>query len=225
MKNPHKKRVLLIAGSAATAGAVAALVVGATFGLFSATTPGQTNKFTAGKVSLTQSATAKCNIKTMVPGDGTATYPATHKYRTNTNDATCTFKVKYTGSVPADLGLNVTIDGDGLYNSTATGLQVKISSTVTTVVYMTGTTLGGSATTGNAPTATNLLVGADVPPNSTVTVTVNYQLPEGAKNGFQTKSTTVDLMLHAVQYANNGTPVAVQACTTGKACAAITAWS
>ncbi len=83
----------------------------------------QTNKFTSGTVALTKTATAKCNISTMVPGDGTATYPATHAYRTNDNDATCTFTVKYTGSVPADLGLDVTILGSGLYDSTRQGCR------------------------------------------------------------------------------------------------------
>lgn len=218
----RRNRLLLIAGSLTALGAIAALGVGATFGLFSATAPGQTDKFTAGKVTLTQTASSACTVSHMAPGDGTAGYP--NPARTNPADATCTMTVKYTGTVPADLGLNVTLSGSGLYNSTATGLQLKVTDTGSTK-YMTGTTLGGAATTGVTPSASNLLIAANVSPTASYTFTVNYALPESAGNAFQTKTTTVNLKVHAVQYANNGAKATVTACAKGKKCTAITAWS
>ena len=57
MKMSLKKRFALGAAAVATVGAVATLVAGVTFGLFSATTgPTTTTPFTAGTVTLTSDA-------------------------------------------------------------------------------------------------------------------------------------------------------------------------
>ncbi len=101
---------------------------------------------------------------------------------------------------------------------------MKITDT-TANVYMTGTTLGGTATTGVGATAKNLLVAANLAPNSTRTFTVNYQLPETAKNGYQTLDSNIELTAHAVQFANNGPKATVEGCTIGRVCSHIAAWS
>src|ERR1022692_2034197 len=90
-----KKRMALGAGAIATVAAVGTLVAGVTFGFFSATSPTQTNSFTAGTVTLSQTADATCPVINIVPGD----------------HGTCTFTAQYTGSVAADLGLDVSVTG------------------------------------------------------------------------------------------------------------------
>jgi len=76
-------------------GAIAALVIGATFALFSsqATTPGQT--FAAGTVNLYNASTGTCTAGNLEPGD----------------TGTCDFTVRYNGSLPAYIGAEGTASG------------------------------------------------------------------------------------------------------------------
>src|SRR3954454_12674453 len=70
-----KKRLALAAGSITAAGAVATLVAGTTFGLFSASsTASNANTFTTGTVSVGAPGQATCAITNMVPGDQSANY-------------------------------------------------------------------------------------------------------------------------------------------------------
>ena len=81
-----------------------------------------------------------------------------------------------------------------------------------------GTHLGGAATTpGSASaTGTNLLVSKTPFTNGqSVTFTVDYTLPVGSTNAYDTAGTTVTLLAHAVQSQGNGS---VASCTAGHQC-------
>lgn len=79
-----KKRLLVAASGVTALGAAATLVAGVTFGLFSATTPGINNTFTAGTVTLDQTASTTCTIGatnqtpnvTLTAGSTTASIPS-----------------------------------------------------------------------------------------------------------------------------------------------------
>ena len=113
MNASNKKRFALGAGAIATVGAMATLVAGVTFGLFSATTAGQTNTFTAGNVSLTQALTKSCVVTHLSPGDGTVAGGGTvnNSSLNGNSHVQCVYDVTYTGDVPAYLGLDIEVTG------------------------------------------------------------------------------------------------------------------
>lgn len=221
----NKKPLLIAVSGVAGLAAAGALVAGTTFGLFSATTTGQTNTFSAGTVSIGTPGGTACTITDAQPGDS----------------GTCTLTEKYIGTVSggAYLALNVAITGTsgspvaeygastaptaaaGLYNGTATGLQVSITSETSNsaaeVTYMTGTTLGGMATTSGSASAsaTDLLVSKSA---FTASTTITWSLPSTAGNAFEGATSTIHLLVHAVQAKNNG---ATTSCTAGETCSLI----
>jgi hypothetical protein len=224
-----KKRLALGAGALATVGAVGTLVAGVTFGLFTATTPTQSNTFTAGQVTLAQSAATSCTTANIQPGDS----------------GTCAFTVTYNGSgqsavsggalLGVDVAVSSTATGSsvqayapgntgstptaalGLYDSTANGLQITVTDSQTVpVTYMSGTTLNGATTTGVAPSANDLLVSKTAVVNGfATTFTINWSLPSTANNAYQAAGSKITLIVHAVQAANNGS---TSACTAGLEC-------
>ena len=210
-----KKRLALGAGAVATVGAVATLIAGVTFGLFSATnTQTGTNSFTAGTVTQGSPATTTCTISNMVPGDSSTGYTPAPSGQTNAQSAPCTFAVTYTGSAPAYLGVDVAVGGSSLYDGTTNGLQLQVSDGTTS--YTTGGALNGTS---------NLLVSTtpDAGSSNTVhTLTVNYALPTAATNAKQGLSTTLTLTIHAVQSGNNNF---VTGCSAGHTCGTATNWS
>lgn len=220
----NKKPLLIAVSGVAGLAAAGALVAGTTFGLFSATTTGQTNTFSAGTVSFGSPGGTACTVTGAQPGDS----------------GTCTLEETYTGTVSggAYLALNVAITGasgtpvaeygastaptaaTGLYNGTATGLQVSITSGTgsSKVTYMTGTALGGTATTSGSASAsaTDLLVSKSAfTTSTTITWTLHWSLPSTAGNAFEGASSTIHLLVHAVQAAHNG---ATTSCTAGETC-------
>jgi hypothetical protein len=229
VKIQGKRRLLLAAGALGATGAVATLVAGATFGFFSATTPTVSNTFTAGTVTLAQSAVTSCTIANIQPGDS----------------GSCGLTVTYNGSVSGgallgvDLGISSTAAGSpvqayapgntgttpaaaaGLYDSTANGLQVTISDGSTT--YMSGTSWNGAGTTGASPSINDLLVNtAAASAGYAKTFTISWSLPTTANNAYQGAGSTVTVLVHAVQAKNNGSTTG---CTPGATCAGITSWS
>lgn len=164
MNSSNKKRFALGAGAVAAVGSFATLVAGVTFGLFSATTAGQTNTFTAGKVSLTQALTKSCVVTQMSPGDGTAAVGGTpNNIAANGNShVQCVYDVTYTGDVPAYLGLDIEVIGTagntastnayapqgstavtgalGLFDGSANGLQLQVKDSANTVTFVNGVT-------------------------------------------------------------------------------------
>ena len=225
------KRLLVAASYALSLAAVAALITGATYGFFKTTSSAQSNTFTAGTVTLGQPALSTCSVTGLAPGDASTGWTPAGSF------AECSFTVTYGGSVPAYLALDVSIAGTTLgvdptgalagrylYDSSGNGLQVLIKDDQgTPVTYMTGTTLGGGATSGSAPSATNLLVSKSAFSNGgSVTFTVDYQLPSTNTNAYQGARSSITLTAHAVQSKNNGSATT---CTAGQVCAGIVGWN
>jgi len=235
MRRSRKRRLVFAAGVLATVGSVAALSTGVTYGFFSATSPSQDNTFSSGTVSLSQPFATSCSVTAIQPGDA----------------GSCQFTVTYAGTVSGGvwLGMDLAVtnpvpgvpvapyapgaSGDvpaaaaGLYDSSASGLQVTITDNQPSpVTYMSGTTWNGAPTVGATPSVADLLVDTTpVTATSSVTFTVSWQLPISAGNAYDGAASTISILVHAVQAANNGNQVDVAACGAGDACAAIPNWS
>lgn len=90
------KRFALVFTGVVGVGAIAALTIGASFSLFSATSPGTSTTFTAGTVSLNNQQSASCpTASNLEPGDS----------------GSCAFTVNYGGSLPAYIGAEATASG------------------------------------------------------------------------------------------------------------------
>jgi hypothetical protein len=96
--NLFTKRIGLLFAAVVGVGAIAALSIGASFSLFTATQPGASQTFTAGTVSLNSPQTATCTttVTNMEPGDV----------------GTCDFGVYYGGTLPAYIGAEATATGN-----------------------------------------------------------------------------------------------------------------
>jgi hypothetical protein len=221
-----KKRLAVAAAAATTVGAVATLVAGFTFGLFSAQQSSGANTFTAGTVTVGSGtpASVTCTISNMVPGDSSAGAGTGSK-----SDPTCTYNVKYTGSASAWLGVDLAVGNGGtaLYDTTATGLQFYLKDGSSTT-YLNGTSYtqqGGGSAALPVGTTSNLLVSTTAATTGTgVNFSLDYVLPTAAGNVYQGGSTTVTLTFHAVQSGNNALPAG---CAAGSQCSAGSgfAWS
>jgi hypothetical protein len=232
MKKFSRKRAAIAGGAVVTIGAVAALLVGSTFGLFSsAGVTSGSNTFTAGHVvvGLSGSTSVTCTIAPMSPGDNQASSGSSGQ------NVACEYDVQYTGNVNAYMALDLKITGSpgspieppynggsistaptakqGLYDGTATGLQFNIADASSTT-YMTGTSynnINGAPTnlspTSGAATVLDLLVNTTpVVHNNTRLVTVDYNLPLSAGNAYNLATSTITLTIHAVQADNNPLP-------------------
>jgi hypothetical protein len=187
-------------------------MAGVTFGLFSASTPAQSNTFTAGTVTLDTPVSVPCAVGPMVPGDSSTGYSPAPTGQTDAKTASCTFSVNYTGNVPGFVAVDLAASGTGLYDATANGLQFQIKDN-NGGSYATGGVLNGGS---------NLFVSSDPAGTTLHTFTVDYALPTASPNSYQGKNTTLTLTVHAVQAGNNGS---ASGCTAGHVCAGITAWS
>ncbi|HXW43294.1 MAG TPA: TasA family protein [Streptosporangiaceae bacterium] len=234
------RKRLALAGAAVTAvGAVATLVAGFTFGLFSATESSSSNSFTAGTVTVTTTTPTSvvCTITNMIPGDASTNFLPAYS---NSSDTPCTYNVEYTGSASAWLGVDVTVSdgGTALFSSgLATGVQFQLKDATPTTFLSssatnstntgdtTYTAQGGTATALPAAGISDLLIGTTAATNGAVEdFTLDYGLPLDSGNVFQAGSVTVTLTFHAVQSKNNPLP---GTCTAGEQCLAAGsfAWS
>jgi hypothetical protein len=240
-----KKKLLVAGASLTTIISVVVLATGATFGLFSATSPSQSGTFTAGTVTLDQTKTITCTVGTLSPGDGSF-----GSYNTESGaNAQCSLPFTYTGNVPAYLAVDVTAAGTagspvasyggaapsaapGLFDGSSNGLQLSVKSTGTaantfisgtqftngsgSAANVTGTCAGNGTETGCSASGTvNDLLIGKFSPTNAGTITVDYGLPTAANNAYEGASTTITLTVHAVQANNNST---VAACTNGQQC-------
>jgi hypothetical protein len=211
--------------------ALMSLVASAVLAETTDTASGPLGSAATGTVSLSTSAVSTCSISGLTPGD-TENSPG----RTP-----CTFSATYRGTLPAYLGLDVTIassgpgvDPDhvlpgapGLYDGTSTGLQLLIGDDSTPpTVYMgdggsppgPGTDLGGEPTTPGSADAsgTHLLVRTTpFSDGQSVSFTVDYLLPVSATNAYAGAGSTITLRVLAVQSQENGS---VTGCTAGREC-------
>jgi hypothetical protein len=202
-----KKRLLVGASVLAGLGGAAALVAGTTFGLFSGSAPGSANSFHSGTVSLAATATAtiKCTVTNMVPGDESTGYtPSAADNTQSPKDTTCVAAFTYTGSVPAYIGVSSAASG-------TLPLLWEINATSTTQP-------GPFASAGviNTNTATDPLYVAKATGGTTHTykIYVDYLLPR-TDTTQSANSATLTLTLHAVQSGNNGTGAT---CHAGSQC-------
>jgi predicted ribosomally synthesized peptide with SipW-like signal peptide len=193
-----KKRLMLAAGVLASVGAVVALATGVTFGLFSATQTSSGNTLTAGTVTEGTPSVTTCTTSNIVPGDS----------------GDCTISVTYTGSAPANLGLDLSVAGTpgtlvqaygdgtpaaaaGLYDPlTSNGLVYTITDNVATSYSTSGLSSANSS-------VTDLLAAKAVGTGTVRTFTIHWQLPSGASNAFQAAATSLTATVHAVQSGNN----------------------
>ena len=181
--SPIGKRIAL---SLMTAGAVTALVGGASFALFSATANNDTNTFAAGTVNFSApSAPVTCKVANMAPGD------------TNT----CTYAVTYSGSLNGWLGLTATESGDLFGNGGATAQVTSAAATGNTVCKAPNSPLAVQPSGGTV--APDLV--CEVANGDTVTFTTTVALPLNTGNSFQGATGTVTLDAVAVQHRNNTT--------------------
>lgn len=241
MRHLSRKRFLVVGGAVSTVAAGAALIAGTTFGFFSsAGIASGNNTFTAGNVvvGLDPGGTqVTCNIGPMSPGDTQA----------KSGNVACKYDIKYTGNVRAFMAMDVSITGaggtpvvaytqttvpataQGLYDSSATGLQLFITDNAS-VSYVNGVQYTDeshapatlTASGGTAAIANLLVTGTTITTNQTKSITVNYTLPTTAGNAYNLASSVVVLRIHAVQADNNALPVG---CAAGELCSTGMTWS
>jgi hypothetical protein len=218
------KRLALLAVVAALVAGVLALLTGATFARLGASSPGQSPKPSAGTVTLNTTASSPCTVTSIRPGQSAPP---------------CTLTVKYGGSVPGYLALEVLIatkpSAPGvtdLYNPAdlTNDLQITVVDNQSpAVTYLTpSTTLVdlGSCSSGSGFDLTyhcyqlaNLLVKTTplTGASPTVTFTTSMNLPQTNGSGYQGGIANVTLRAHAVQATNQ----TVGSCTAGVQCTSI----
>jgi len=208
---------------ASSVGAAGVLTIGATNALFGATETSATNTFAAGTVSVAAGtpSSVTCAVTGMVPGDSSAGYGSGSESLVK-----CSYKVKYTGTSGAWLGVDVAVAGGtpNLYTGTATGLQLKVSvngsaAMVNGTTYKTAA--GVDTTVVSGTPVTNLLINTvQAAQNDEFSIDVTYALPIAAPNALQGGTSSLALTFHAIQSANN--PIGT--CAVNKQCSTIT-WS
>jgi len=214
------------------------LVAGVTFGFFSsAGRASGSNTFTAGVVRFGSPVSTTCAINPMAPGDASTGWSPAGTL------ATCTYQVTYSGNVRAFLGLDLTITGtagspvapyggstpsaaSGLFDGTAGGLQMLVTDSSSTM-FLNNTTYqdqaGSPVTLSSTSSVTGLLISRTAFTNGgSDTITVNYKLPTSASNAYNSASSTIVLLIHAVQADNNALPAA---CAAGRVCTSGFSWS
>ena len=198
--------------------ASAGLALVGTSALFTDSETNQSDTFATGTVTVGLGATSTtCNVTELAPGDSSAGYGSGSAGRT-----TCTYKVKYTGSLPAYLGVDVNVANGAtpMFTGTASGLQLKVATSDGVSV------VNGTAYKNQAGSDVTVVAGTQVPnilvkstpavTNDEVTFTVDYLLPLAAPNSLQASSSSVQLTFHAVQSANQTT-----SCVAGRQCTSI----
>lgn len=238
MRTPRAKRVATAGAALASLWAGATIVTGITLGMFSGA--GQlsgNNTFTSGVVSFGSPDSTACTINPMAPGDASTGWSPAG------SNATCTHQVTYSGNVPAFLGLDLTITGvagspvapyggttpsaaTGLFDGTANGLQLLVTDAASTT-FLNGTTYqnqaGSPVPLSSTSSVTGLLVSRTALTNGgTETITVNHKLPTSASNAYNAASSTLVLVVHAVQADNNTLPAG---CAAGNVCTSGFNWS
>lgn len=233
-----KKRLALVAGSVTAAGAVATLVAGTTFGLFSATPSSSTaNTFATGTVSIGNPVSTACTITDMVPGDestGFVAYSGDGVTGNNqsSKDLQCKFQVQYTGSVPAYIGLGTAASGN-LPLKWELASATSDNNTPTTPTQAPGSTYTSTAAGSiNANSASSpLYVAKDAGTANSATgdkyytFYVDYALAT-AYSAQTNTGASLTLTVYAVQAGNNGDG---SSCVVGSSCGTgstgIGAWS
>jgi hypothetical protein len=207
---------LAVVSALAGAGAIS---IGAASAVFGASESNGTDTFAAGTVSVGAGTptSVSCAVTTMMPGDSSAGFGSGSAALTK-----CSYKVKYSGTAGAWLGVDVAVNGGttNLFTGTASGLQFKVSvnGVGTMVNGTTYKTLAGVDTTiqSGTPVANLLINTTQAATDSEYSIDVEYALPLTAPNALQGGTASMALTFHATQSANNpiGSCVANQQCST-----------
>lgn len=216
------KSMFSIGGGLLAIAAAGALTIGATMSLFSASESSSANAFATGTVAvgLGDSASVTCNVSEMSPGDSSAGSSTGSK-----SLDTCSYNVKYTGSLPAWLSVDVAVNSTGtnLYTAGATGLQFYVKDGSTSIVDgVNYKVIGGTNTAITSGSTVEHILLNDTPvqgPNAR-NFNIDYLLPLLAPNALQGGSTSIQLTFNAVQSANQP----IGSCVAGRQCNTIT-WS
>jgi hypothetical protein len=219
MKAIYVKLGLLAGGATVGLAAVGTLTLGTTVALFSDSELGATNRFTAGSVTVAAGSASSvvCTVADMMPGDSSTGYN-----QGSDDKAPCTFNVEYSGSAPAWLGVDVSVQGGSpsLFDGTSTGLQFKIKSGAVNVIN--GVNFKNSAGAEAAvipgtPVERVLVSGSPASQGDEVTFDIDYLLPLLADNSLQGGSSSLVLTFRAVQSANQP----LGSCVAGRQCPSI----
>lgn len=217
-KSPRGLLARGAAGIAALA-AGAAVALGITVALFSATQTSSSNTFTAGTVSVgLGSESVTCQIAQIMPGDSSVGHPSGSK-----DLSTCVYDVRYTGNAPAWLAVDILVQGGtpSLYTGSSTGFQVLLTAN-DTLTLVNGTSYlaqnGSSTSLSSGVTAGDLLLSTTpAEQGDAIRFDVDYLLPTLAPNALQGGEVSVTLTFHAVQSDNQ--PVGT--CVAGRQCGGI----
>jgi hypothetical protein len=203
------------AGFAVSAVALSLTVTGVTSARLSASRTSGNNSFSAGTVTLTNSAVANCPVSNLLP---------------NATATVCTFTSTYPGSAGAYLAVDALIEtqagsgGNKLYNpsDSVNDLQVTITSSSPSVTYSVPTAptnCPGGAPPGSACyELDHELVSTTSVTSAAVTFSVSVKLPVSSSTAYQGGTAQVILTTHAVQAGDNAlscsaTPAAGSPCT------------
>ena len=214
--------MLFRSGGLLALAAVGTLTVGATSSLFSASASSSANTFATGTVAvgLGDSPSVTCNVTEMSPGDSSAGASTGSK-----SLGTCSYNVKYTGSLPAWLSVDVAVStsGTNLYTAGSTGLQFAVKNGATNIIDgVNYKTIAGTNTPITSGVTVEHILLNDTPvqgPNSR-SIDIDYLLPLLAPNTLQGGNTSMTLTFRAVQSANQP----IGSCVAGRQCNTIT-WS
>lgn len=211
-----RKWVVRVAAGSAVVVAMAAGSVA----LFSDTKTSSTNSFDAGTVSVGLGSTSTtCTIDLLMPDDSSAGFGSGSQSK-----STCTYAVKYTGTVGAWLAADVLVETGtpSLYTGTSNGLQykVKVAGGPTLVNGTTFTSVAGSSAqvTAGSSVSNILLSSNPAVQGDQLEFNIDYLLPRLAPNALQGGSSTITITFHAVQSANQP----IGSCVAGRQCNAIT---
>lgn len=217
--SPKFKRRKWVVRVAAGSAVIVAMAAGSV-ALFSDTKTSSTNSFDAGTVSVGLGTTSTtCAVELLMPDDSSAGFGTGSQSK-----STCTYAVKYTGTVDAWLAADVLVETGtpSLYTGTSNGLQykVKVAGGPTLVNGTTFTSEAGSSMQVDAGSSvSNILLSAEpAVEGDELEFNIDYLLPRLAPNDLQGGSATITITFHAVQSANQP----IGSCVAGRQCNAIT---
>ena len=226
-----KKRLALAAGSVTAAGAVATLVAGTTFGLFSSQNVGSPSTFTAGTVSLSQDASVTCTLSNIQPGDSTAGWAAVNTGAAGNGTTGSQCQLPYTYTAPNESSAWLAVDitfaqtkgpdpeptpyggssapaAANLIDGSNAGLQLLLQDGSTSVINgfqykqdNAGNTLANLPATGVNDLLLN--TGSNATTSQSGTLKLDWSMPSSSGNAYQGASTVVTMTVHAVQSRNN----------------------
>lgn len=209
---------LAVVSALAGAGAIS---MGAASAVFGATQNNSVDTFASGTVTVGAGtpASVSCAVTRMMPGDSSVGFGSGSAAL-----AKCSYKVKYTGTSGAWLGVDVAVNGGStnLFTGTATGLQFKVSVNggglmVNGTTYK--TIAGADTTIQSGTTVQNLLINTtQAATDSEYSIDVEYALPIAAPNALQGATASMALTFHATQSANNP----IGACVVNQQCSTVT---